>query len=501
MAISKLNFPPGIKRDGTVFDGEISPNGEWVRWRMGRPRKILGWRELNAPFTGPVRGTAIYSTTGQSEVFGCSSTSVESVYLFNNGGTSGINDRTPVGLSPNDNYVWQSAVLYDSVSTGAVILLHPGANLQDIDNAETSTVYIGSLGTGSALTAITGTDVSGGCAVFGQYGIYYGSDGHFIASVANNPNDITNTGSLDANICGDKIVKGLPVRAGGSAPAGILWSLSNVIRASFVGGTPIWSFDTVTSFSSIMSSSGVVEYDGQFFWVGADRFFNYNGVVRDLPNDYNQDYFFNNVNPLYRQKVFGIAIPRYGEIWWFYPHGDSVECNNAIVLNVKSGFWFDLNVNAPGALRTSGLRPTSGFPYPLLFSAVPDSGNKYYLCQHEFGVDRIDINNNVLAVNSFVETPDISLPAAASKDLQTRLERMEPDFVMNGEMTMTVTGNDYAQAPSYSSEPFPFNGDTKRLDPRQQRRELRLLLQSNQVGGYYEMGQVLVELEEGDARQ
>jgi hypothetical protein len=36
-----------------------------------------------------------------------------------------------------------------------------------------------------------------------------------------------------------------------------------------------------------------------------------------------------------RQKVWATKVPRFGEIWWFYPKGDSEECNDAIIYNIR----------------------------------------------------------------------------------------------------------------------------------------------------------------------
>jgi hypothetical protein len=57
----------------------------------------------------------------------------------------------------------------------------------------------------------------------------------------------------------------------------------------------------------------------------------YNGVVKEIPNTFNQNYFFDNLNYAQRQKVYATKVSRYGEIWWFYPSGDSTECNDAVI--------------------------------------------------------------------------------------------------------------------------------------------------------------------------
>jgi hypothetical protein len=64
-------------------------------------------------------------------------------------------------------------------------------------------------------------------------------------------------------------------------------------------------------------------------------------VVKEIPNPMNQDYFFDNLNYTQRQKVWATKVPRFGEVWWFYPRGDSTECNDAIIYNVRENTWYD----------------------------------------------------------------------------------------------------------------------------------------------------------------
>jgi hypothetical protein len=112
-----------------------------------------------------------------------------------------------------------------------------------------------------------------------------------------------------------------------------------------------------------MSSQSVIEYDGIYYWCGVDRFLLYNGQVMEIPNTFNQNYFFDNLNYAQRQKVYASKVPRYGEIWWFYPSGDSEECNNAIVFNMREKVWYDAG-EAMGARRTAGYF-SQVFHYPV----------------------------------------------------------------------------------------------------------------------------------------
>jgi hypothetical protein len=85
--------------------------------------------------------------------------------------------------------------------------------------------------------------------------------------------------------------------------------------------------------------------------------------VAVLANDKNVNYLFNNLNYEQRQKVWATKVPRYNEIWFFYPRGTSTECNDCIIYNVKDKLWYDSG-QAVGSRRSCGYT-TELFPTPI----------------------------------------------------------------------------------------------------------------------------------------
>jgi len=359
------------------------------------------------------------------------------------------------------------------------------------------------------LTFDANISVSGGVVMLHPYLFVYGNNGLIQNSSAGNFNDWVSADANANNVATGKVVKGLPLRGGTTSPAGLFWTLDSVIRVTFSPSTVnninyYWKYDLLTSQTSIMSSQCVIEYDGIFYWCAVDRFLMYNGVVNEIPNNLNQNYFFDNLNYAQRQKVWCTKVPRWGEIWWFYPKGDATECTDAIIYNVREKTWYDAG-QAPGARRSAGTF-SEVFRKPIWAGNVINSTGKYTLWQHETGTDEV-YTTNVNAIRSYFETNNLGWvtggpgnPQLAGDNRWLRLERVEPDFVQSGAMSMYVTGQGYADAQVQTSDPYVFDNTTLKIDLREQRRLLRLKFESNTFNGDYYMGKILLSAETGDER-
>ena len=443
-------------------------------------------------------------------------------------------------------------------------------------------------GSSITLTFDNNVSVSGGVVSLHPYVFVYGNNGLIKNCSAGNVQDWVSADANEVSVATGKIVQGLPVRGGSNAPSGLFWSLDSLIRVSFIGGsgTPpqYWRYDLISSQSSILSSQSVIEYDGIYYWCGVDRFLLYNGVVKEIPNSMNQNYFFDNLNYAQREKIWVSKVPRFGEVWWFYPRGNATECTDAIIYNVRENTWYDAG-QALGARRSAGYF-SQVFHYPIAASwetnevggvnqvTLTNAGTSYTngtytnqaltggsgsgatativvaggvvttvtiynkgidyvvgntlsasipagsglvitvtevvdfvsLWQHEIGTDAVQ-NTDVLAIESYFETNDLgwvsggpSQPAPIGDNKWIHVERLEPDFLQEGEMELFVTGRPFAQSEDKTTGPYVFDPDTNKIDLREQRRELRLKFVSNVAGGNYQLGKILIDADTGDVR-
>ena len=533
--VVQIKSLPGIKRDGTKFEGDQYVDGSWMRFQRGLPRKMGGYRSANKYLRGIPRALHAYTQDLLTYIHAGSANLIERLYMDGTYNTSIIYDRTPTTLSENDGNMWQFDVATEVDVLGNFtnkILAQVAPNLNCICNSDGGQLFIGDLIGTAALTEVTnlptGYSLTGGVVSLQPYTFIFGNDGYVAWSVPGDPADYTGSGAGAANITGQKIVKGMPLRGGpGNSPSGLFWSADSILRASFVGGDAVFQFDTISTQSSIMSANSVIEYDGIFFWVGSDRFLSFNGVVREVPNNLNLNFFFDNLNYEYRQKVFAIKVPRFGEIWWCFPKGTSTEPNHAVVYNVREDTWYDTPLPEGG--RGAGTFPTV-FRKPLMTGVeinltptdtrvtqagdvrITEAGDdriteesdtpEYRLWVHEVGTDAID-GQRIQPIQSFFETGDLSLPVSAQTNKAIQVLMMEPDFVQSGNMTVQVMGRANARAPEvngdvmtiYETPPTP---QDQVIYFKTQRRELRFRFESNEIGGDYQMGLILAHTQPGD---
>lgn len=448
----------------------------------------------------------ISSTVNTRPIFGpFTGTSLQPVGVFTDVGTTTSGSPTVTFAAINASIGFGVSVSGTGIPPGTTVL-----SAQEVAGVWTATLSANATASGSVtLTFDNNISVSGGIVMLFPYLFAYGNNGLIANCAAGDFSNWTSADSNKNNISSTKVVKGLPVRGGTTSPAGLFWTLDSVVRVTYqptqVGSATIyWKYDLITQQSSILSSQCVIEYDGIFYWVGTDRFLAYNGVVQEVENKQNFNYFFDNLNYAQRQKVWVSKVPRWGEIWWFFPKGDSLECNDAIIYNVREKVWYDAGT-ALGARRSAGVF-SEVFRKPIWAGNVENTAGNYTLWQHETGTNEV-YTNQVNAIDSFFETNVLGQRAGLvgaveqpGDNVWTRIERVEPDFVQVGGMEVVVTGKSYAEGSDDPSDPYPFDPTTPKVDMKEQRREMRLRFRSNTQNGDYFMGRVLLSIDTGDVR-
>lgn len=513
--IIPILFKSGIQRDGTPYKGENCIDGQWVRFYEKSARKMGGYILTDTGTTEIVRSLFVVPKPNTIDLYIGRASSVNYLTIDIHGNAGVEVDRTPAsGFTPDPTNLW-TFDLFTASTLGVVttyIVGNVAKNANDISNTEEGPIFRGTIDSTAPLTQIMDSHsnpvvASGGIVFVSPFMVAYGKDGTM---------RWCNAGEIDtwpdsntAVVANTKLVAAFPKR-GGASPTLLIWSLNSLNQSTYDGTTATFSSTTIEDNISIMSSKCIAKYNQMFFWVGVDQFYFYNGLVQKLQNTMNNDWFFQNVNLTQRQKIWSIAVPRYKEIWTFYPRGTSVECNAAVIYNLEEEVWYDTLID-----RSAGV-PTSIYPFPLWAGSttvrtIGSSGitNTFPIWTHENGTNRVE-GSNVLAIDSFFETRQIdlwSMNPESSNFLRNR--RVAPDFIQQGAMTLTINNQKYPNTIPVSDGPYTFVPNTvdeagisiqgtEKIDMASQGGIVSFVFRSNVVDGFYQSGKSLYFLEKGD---
>jgi hypothetical protein len=514
-----FNFKPGIARDGTTFDSDQYADGLWCRWRLGRPRKMRGYKQITDQLLGTPRRIHCFYQNGQVISHIGSVNGIQQV-VFNHqtGALISIADRTPSNFTAGSNIGFTMDAIFDTTSNVVQLVVHFVPDMGSIATDTTTTPVIGQIDSTTPLAEFsdpspsdgvwTQPSISGGIVCVQPYVFDFDSYGLVQWSAPNLPLYLGVTGGTSgagqARISAQKIVAGAPLRGGGAqSPAALFWSLSEVITASFVGSANgTFRFTTVSPSSSILSSRAVIEYDGLYFWVGIDRFLVFNGTVTEVPNPTNLDWFFNNLTPNYEDRVFAFKVPRYGEIWWCAPMFGSTEPNYAVIYNTRDNVWYDTKL--PNGGRGAAY-PAQGFHYPIMGGLADET--KYRLWMHEFGVDEIR-GTETRAIRSYFDTGLFGGIKNDPPDNQgLNFRTISPDIEQSGDMNVYLIGQAAARAPEETTGPvllpeIAASPQERQISftPKTPMQLARVRFESNVTGGDYVVGRNIGRAQPGSTR-
>lgn len=493
---------PGIKRDGTSFEGDNYNDGLWCRFTArGLPRKIGGYQAVTSHLPEVVRGMDIFSSNQVNYLHLGSKSYLTQVQVGVSGSLGTQVDRTPGGFTIHPDNLWQLAAFYNKINGKTSIIAHAGQNLSGLSNTTETPIYYGDIDSPAALSASLMDPVSGGVLALPPYLAAFSNSGRIDVSAVNDPTAVT-AGSVFATA--QKIVRGLSIRGSGG-PAALLWSLDSLVsmifNPSILTGIP-FSFNELSTSISVLSEQGIIEFDSTYYWVGVDRFQLFNGIVQELPNNLNIDFFFKNLNFTHRQKVFAFKVPRWGEIWWCFPFGNSTECNHAVIYNTRLKTWYDTPL--PDGGRSAAIW-AKVYPRPFMCD-LDITGTGYSLWQHEIGVDKI-LGSQTLPIKSFYETHEMSpitLPQGAV-DKAFRVSIIESDFDQVGALTCTVIGRANARVNPTDLVTIPITQPPASTadqvgEVKQNARLLSFRFTSNTPGGDYTAGKIIGHIEPTDGR-
>ena len=463
MALIPLDLPAGVYRNGT----DLQSQGRWrdsnlVRWFDNTLRPIGGWRtRSDTASAGQVRGMKSWIANNSDRWIAAGS--YNKLYAYSGAGVQ--YDITPTGLTAGNenalNPVGFGTAFYGreyyGIARQEAVTITP-ATTWSMDSfgqylvACSSTdgkVYEWQLSPSTKAAVVANAPVNNRAILVTEerFLMCLGAGGNprlvQWSDRENNtvwtPAATNEAGSLELQTTG-RIQCGVRVQN-----QALILTDTDAHVATYSGPPYVFGIERIGTSCGIVSSQAVATVDKGAVWMGSRSFYTYSGGAVSEVNCEVADYVFSDINHSQISKVAAVSNANFGEIWWFYPSGNSNENNRYVVFNYNDNTW------AIGVLaRTAGV-DAGVYRQPIIASATDKK-----LYEHEIGFNYdggepfaesgpiiIGNGDNVMSVTKMI--PDEKTQGDVDATFKTRfypndVERTYGPFNMANPTSLRFTG-------------------------------------------------------------
>tara|TARA_R110000868_G_scaffold127560_1_gene335353 strand:- start:450 stop:2351 length:1902 start_codon:yes stop_codon:yes gene_type:complete len=236
------------------------------------------------------------------------------------------------------------------------------------------------------------------------------------------PQAINQAGSLRLSN-GSKITTALQARQ-----EMLVWTDAALYGMQYLGAPEVWGANLLGSNLTIASQNAAIIASDIAYWMGKDKFYIYDGVVKTLPCSI-RSYIFDDFNLQQTDQVICGTNERFNEVWWFYCSSGSTTADRYAIYNYGEDAWAYGNM-ARTAWLDADLRD-----FPL---AATYSNN---LVKHEVGYDNKE-TASVYPITATLVSAEFDLDDG---DRAMFISRVLPDVTFTGStasspaVTMTIS--------------------------------------------------------------
>jgi hypothetical protein len=119
----------------------------------------------------------------------------------------------------------------------------------------------------------------------------------------------------------------------------LLWSDSALYSMQYIGPPYVWGFNLIGDNTSIISMNAAIAVNTVTYWMGVDKFYQYNGRLETLSCTL-WKYVYDNLNKSRKDLVVCGSNEGFSEIWWFYPSRNSQVNDSYVIYNYLEQTWY-----------------------------------------------------------------------------------------------------------------------------------------------------------------
>lgn len=278
----------------------------------------------------------------------------------------------------------------------------------------------------------------------------------------------------------------------------LVWTDTALYSLQYLGPPIVWGSQMLADNVSVVSDRAWATAAGATYWMGAEKFYVYDGRVQNLVCDLRQ-YVFSDFNFLQQQQVFASTNEQFNEVWWFYCSANSTVIDKYVIYNYAEKAWYYGNLGRTAWIDTS---VSSSVPMAVDYNSR--------LLYHETGVD----DNATLVtqpIEAYITSSQFDIDDGHNFGF---IWRVLPDVnftgstVTNPSMTLTLlplqnSGSGYNNpasvagtdnGPIIRSATVPIEQFTQQVNIRVRGRQMSIKASSSGIGTQWQLGATRIDI-------
>jgi hypothetical protein len=274
----------------------------------------------------------------------------------------------------------------------------------------------------------------------------------------------------------------------------LVWTDTALYSMQYQGPPFVWGAQLMGENVSIAGTQAVALANNTAYWMGADKFYRYDGRVQTMRCDLRR-FVFSRFDAARGEEVVCGTNEGFNEVWWVYPRKNQSLVNDYVVYNYAEDIWYY------GTLERTAWLDSA-------FRGNPITAWQDRIVQQETGVD--DLSTDVpQPIEAFIESADADLGDGEKAAFAWRiipdltfensdatnpavLLTLKPRAAPGGNYRGSVGGEDDAQV--VRSTTVPVEQFTEQVNIRVRGRQVAMRIESSALGVSWQLGTPRVDL-------
>jgi len=277
----------------------------------------------------------------------------------------------------------------------------------------------------------------------------------------------------------------------------LVWTDVALYSLQYVGAPVVWAAQLVGENISIVSTNSVAYANGITYWMGAGKFYMYDGRVQSLNCDVRK-YIYSDIEDLQGKQIFAGTSEAYHEVWWFYCSEGSDTVDRYVIFNYHEGIWYY------GTMARTAWLDSRISEYPI---AATYSNN---IVNHEVGTDDgesailaailssvtsaqfdLDDGHQFMFVNRVI--PDVTFVGSSAESPSITMELSPLSSSGSGYNDPKSVGGNNSGAITRSAS-VPIEEFTSQINVRVRGRQMAVTITSSDLGVAWQLGAPRVDM-------